>query len=118
MPVSAATIMTALNASHCGGLDVMSPVARTATKTAKSAAKSRVCALTLSTAPSGSNDRVVARPAAENSTIEAIEDRRHAFLLGVQWHAETLVEAPGQLALFCALVEAASGRAVLGTLAA
>ena len=55
---------------------------------------------------------------APDGTIEAIEDRRHPFLLGVQWHAETLVEAPGQLALFRALVEAASGRAVLGTLAA
>ena len=55
---------------------------------------------------------------APDGTIEAIEDRRHPFLLGVQWHAETLVEAPGQLALFRALVDAASGRAVLGTLAA
>ena len=61
---------------------------------------------------------LVASAWAPDGTIEAIEDRRHAFLLGVQWHAETLVEAPGQLALFRALVEAASGRAVLGTLAA
>jgi putative glutamine amidotransferase len=55
---------------------------------------------------------------APDGTVEAIEDRRHPFLLGVQWHAETLVEQKGQLALFRALVEAASGRAVLGTLAA
>jgi putative glutamine amidotransferase len=55
---------------------------------------------------------------APDGTIEAIEDRRHPFLLGVQWHAETLVEHPGQLALFRALVEAASGRAVPDTLAA
>jgi putative glutamine amidotransferase len=61
---------------------------------------------------------LVASAWAPDGTIEAIEDRRHAFLLGVQWHAETLVEAPGQFALFRALVEAASGRAVLGTLAA
>jgi putative glutamine amidotransferase len=55
---------------------------------------------------------------APDGTIEAIEDRRHPFLLGVQWHAETLVEHPGQLGLFRALVEAASGRAVPDTLAA
>jgi putative glutamine amidotransferase len=61
---------------------------------------------------------LVASAWAPDGTIEAIEDRRHPFLLAVQWHAETLVEAPGQLALFRALVEAASGRAVLGTLAA
>ena len=36
---------------------------------------------------------------------------RHPFLLGVQWHAETLVDDPAQLALFRALVDAASGRA-------
>ena len=55
---------------------------------------------------------------APDGTIEAIEDRRHPFLLAVQWHAETLVEAPAQLALFRALVHAASARAVPGTLAA
>jgi putative glutamine amidotransferase len=55
---------------------------------------------------------------APDGTVEAIEDRRHPFLLGVQWHAETLVEHPGQLGLFRALVEAASGRAVPDTLAA
>jgi putative glutamine amidotransferase len=55
---------------------------------------------------------------APDGTVEAIEDRRHPFLLGVQWHAETLVEHPGQLALFRALVEAAGGRAVPDTLAA
>jgi putative glutamine amidotransferase len=55
---------------------------------------------------------------APDGTIEAIEDRRHPFLLAVQWHAETLVDTPSQLALFRALVEAASGRGALGTLAA
>jgi gamma-glutamyl-gamma-aminobutyrate hydrolase PuuD len=50
--------------------------------------------------------------------VEAIEDRRHPFLLAVQWHAETLVDTPSQLALFRALVEAARGRGALGTLAA
>ena len=61
---------------------------------------------------------LVATAWAPDGTIEAIEDRRHPFLLAVQWHAETLVDAPSQLALFRALVEAASGRGALGTLAA
>jgi putative glutamine amidotransferase len=61
---------------------------------------------------------LVASAWAPDGTVEAIEDRKHPFLLGVQWHAETLVEHPGQLALFRALVAAASGRGVLGTLAA
>ena len=37
------------------------------------------------------------RRAAPDGTIEAIEDAAHPFLLGVQWHAETLVDAPSQL---------------------
>ena len=61
---------------------------------------------------------LVATAWAPDGTIEAIEDRRHPFLLAVQWHAETLVDDPGQLALFRALVDAASGRALPGTLAA
>jgi gamma-glutamyl-gamma-aminobutyrate hydrolase PuuD len=36
----------------------------------------------------------------------------------VQWHAETLLDEPGQLALFAALVEAAWRRAAPDTLAA
>jgi putative glutamine amidotransferase len=47
---------------------------------------------------------------APDGTIEAIEDPRHPFLLGVQWHAETLIDLPGQLALFQALVTAATWR--------
>ncbi len=61
---------------------------------------------------------LVASAWAPDGTIEAIEDRRHPFLLAVQWHAETLVDTPSQLALFRALVEAARGRGALGTLAA
>jgi len=61
---------------------------------------------------------LVATAWAPDGTIEAIEDRRHPFLLAVQWHAETLVDAPSQLALFCALVDAASGRGAVSTLAA
>jgi putative glutamine amidotransferase len=61
---------------------------------------------------------LIATAWAPDGTVEAIEDPRHPFLLGVQWHAETLVEDPAQLALFQALVDAAGGRAMLGTLAA
>ena len=53
-------------------------------------------------------DGLVATAWAPDGTIEGIEDPRHPFLLGVQWHAETLTEEPGQLALFAALVEAAT----------
>ncbi|MGI8556942.1 MAG: gamma-glutamyl-gamma-aminobutyrate hydrolase family protein [Solirubrobacteraceae bacterium] len=37
--------------------------------------------------------------------IEAIEDRQVPLALGVQWHAETLVEDPRELALFVRLVD-------------
>ena len=63
-------------------------------------------------------DGLVATAWAPDGTVEAIEDPRHPFLLGVQWHAETLIADDGQLALFRALVDAAGGRAVPGTLAA
>ena len=43
-----------------------------------------------------------------DGTIEAIEDPAHHFLLGVQWHAEGMVDRVEQLALFTALVEAAA----------
>src|SRR4051812_34487134 len=45
---------------------------------------------------------------AEDGTVEAIECREHPFLVGVQWHAETLVDHPAHLALFGALVRAAA----------
>jgi putative glutamine amidotransferase len=61
---------------------------------------------------------LVATAWAPDGTVEAIEDRSHPFLLGVQWHAETLVDDEAQLALFRALVDAANGRALPGTLAA
>lgn len=53
----------------------------------------------------GSGLSVAAR--AEDGAVEAIECREHPFLLGVQWHAETLVDHPAHLALFRALVRAA-----------
>lgn len=54
----------------------------------------------------GAGLRVAAR--AEDGTVEAIECREHPFLLGVQWHAETLVDHPAHLALFTALARAAT----------
>jgi putative glutamine amidotransferase len=61
---------------------------------------------------------LVATAWAPDGTVEALEDPSHPFLLGVQWHAETLLDEPGQLRLFEALVEAAGRRAAPGTLAA
>jgi putative glutamine amidotransferase len=52
----------------------------------------------------GSGLRVVAR--ASDGIVEAIEDRTRTLLLGVQWHAETLVGDAQHAALFEALVEA------------
>jgi putative glutamine amidotransferase len=44
---------------------------------------------------------------AKDGMIEAVEDDRRGFVLGVQWHAETLVGEADQLALFERLVETA-----------
>jgi putative glutamine amidotransferase len=44
---------------------------------------------------------------APDGTIEALEDPSLPFLLAVQWHAETLVELPGQFELFRELVASA-----------
>jgi putative glutamine amidotransferase len=48
---------------------------------------------------------------AKDGLIEAVEATDHRFALGVQWHAETLVGEPEQLALFELLVGAASALA-------
>jgi putative glutamine amidotransferase len=45
---------------------------------------------------------------APDGTVEAIEDAARPFWLGVQWHAEGMVERPEQLALFSGLVAAAA----------
>jgi len=42
---------------------------------------------------------------APDGTIEAIEDPRREFLIGVQWHAETLVHRPYEKSLFRNFVE-------------
>ena len=44
-----------------------------------------------------------------DGTVEAIEDPSRPFWLGVQWHAEGMLEQPEQLALFSGLVTAAAG---------
>ncbi len=45
---------------------------------------------------------------APDGTVEAIDDPSLPFWLGVQWHAEAMVERSEHLALFSALVAAAS----------
>jgi putative glutamine amidotransferase len=48
---------------------------------------------------------------ADDGTVEAVQVDGAGFAIGVQWHAELLVERPEQLALFEALVRAAEARA-------
>ena len=52
---------------------------------------------------------LVATAWSDDGVVEAMEDPSGPFYLGVQWHAESLVEFPEQLALFRALVEEADG---------
>ncbi len=47
---------------------------------------------------------------AKDGVIEGIEGREESLVLGVQWHAETLVDDPAQLALFRHLVAASEER--------
>jgi putative glutamine amidotransferase len=54
----------------------------------------------------GAGLRAVAH--APDGTIEAIEDPAHPFLLGIQWHAEAMVDRREQLSLFAGLVDAAA----------
>jgi putative glutamine amidotransferase len=57
----------------------------------------------------GRGVRAVGR--APDGVIEAIEVPQRDFVVGVQWHAESMVGAPAQLRLFRAFVEVASARA-------
>jgi putative glutamine amidotransferase len=57
----------------------------------------------------GDGLRAVAHSA--DGTVEAIEDSGPQLVLGVQWHAEGLADAPRHRALFAALVEAAAAPA-------
>ena len=60
----------------------------------------------------GAGLKVVAH--AVDGTAEAIEDRTRELFVGVQWHAETLMDRPEHGALFRALVDAAqTGRRTL-----
>lgn len=59
----------------------------------------------------GDGLRAVAR--AKDGIVEALEFEGHPFLLGVQWHPEEMVEDANQVALFEALVRAASGPAAI-----
>ena len=52
----------------------------------------------------GAGLRVVARAA--DGIVEAIEDRTRSLVLGVQWHAESLIERAEHAGLFAALVDA------------
>jgi putative glutamine amidotransferase len=52
----------------------------------------------------GEGLRISAR--APDGTIEAVEDPSRPFLIGVQWHAETLIHRPYEEALFRRFVEA------------
>ena len=45
---------------------------------------------------------------AEDGVVEAIEARDRPFVVGVQWHAEGIVDRPEQAALFRAFVDAAA----------
>jgi putative glutamine amidotransferase len=56
----------------------------------------------------GRGVRAVGRAA--DGTVEAVQVESAGFALGVQWHAELLVDRPEQLALFEALVRAAEPR--------
>jgi putative glutamine amidotransferase len=43
-----------------------------------------------------------------DGVVEGVEDDRDGLFLGVQWHAESLVEFPEHVALFRALVDEAA----------
>jgi putative glutamine amidotransferase len=51
-------------------------------------------------------DRLVVTALAPDGTIEAVEDPQRPFMVGVQWHAETLVHRPYEESLFRGFVEA------------
>lgn len=53
----------------------------------------------------GEQLRIVARE--DNGVVQAIEDPRPTFVIGVQWHPEYLPQRPEQQHLFAALVRAA-----------
>ena len=61
--------------------------------------------------------RLVATGHAADGTIESLEADDRPFVLGVQWHAECLIERPRQSAIFRAFVDAARAFTARGALA-
>jgi putative glutamine amidotransferase len=64
----------------------------------------------------GDGLRISAR--APDGTVEAVEDPGRTFVIGVQWHAETLVHRPFERALFSRFVEVCRAGAALSREAA
>jgi putative glutamine amidotransferase len=60
-------------------------------------------------------DRLAVTARAEDGTVEAFEALDRSFVVGVQWHAECLVDREEQAALFAALVDACAERAAGAT---
>jgi putative glutamine amidotransferase len=52
-------------------------------------------------------DGLIVTARASDGTVEAIESTDREFVLGVQWHAECLVDRPEHAGLFAEFVEAA-----------
>ena len=57
-------------------------------------------------------DRLTVTARAEDGTVEGFEASDRGFMVGVQWHAECLVDHDEQVALFSALAEACAERAL------
>jgi len=57
-------------------------------------------------------DRLTVTARAEDGTVEGFEAPDRGFMVGVQWHAECLVDHDEHVALFSALVEACVERAL------
>ena len=55
--------------------------------------------------------RLVVTARSSDGLVEAAEDPRHPFLVGVQWHPERMPEAPATARLFAEFVKAAAARA-------
>jgi putative glutamine amidotransferase len=56
-------------------------------------------------------ERLTITARADDGTVEAFESAGNRFVVGVQWHAECLVDHDEQAALFTALVDASAERA-------
>jgi putative glutamine amidotransferase len=54
-------------------------------------------------------DGLVITGRSSDGTVESVEAVDREFMLGVQWHAECLVDRPEQAALFAAFVDSARG---------